>query len=85
MATTKKAASKKTAGSSSNAGAAKGNSQLETFFTESLKDIYWAEKQLTKALPKMQKAATTKELQAAIEEHIAQTTEQVRRLSKSLN
>ena len=68
MATTKKAASKKSSAESiSNVGAAKGNSQLETYFTDSLKDLYWAEKHLTKALPKMQKAATTQELKAAIE------------------
>ncbi|MCG2615127.1 ferritin-like domain-containing protein [Terrimonas sp. NA20] len=59
-----------------------GNTQLEKFFTDSLKDIYWAEKALTKALPKMQKAATTEELQSAIEEHIDQTKEQVSRLEQ---
>lgn len=63
-------------------GAAKGNTQLEKLFTDSLKDIYWAEKHLTKALPKMQKAATTGELKTAIEEHIAQTQEQVTRLEQ---
>src|SRR5436190_13393127 len=57
-----------------------GNTQLEKFFTDSLKDIYWAEKHLIKALPKMQKAATTEELQSAIEEHIAQTEEHATRL-----
>jgi ferritin-like metal-binding protein YciE len=82
MATTKKPAPKKNTGSISNAGAAKGNSQLETYFTDSLKDIYWAEKHLTKALPKMQKAATTGELKTAIEEHIAQTTGHVSRLEQ---
>ena len=46
--------------------------QLERFFMESLKDIYWAEKHLTKALPKLQKAATTEELKDAIDEHLAQ-------------
>lgn len=60
----------------------KRNSVLEEFFYESLKDVYWAEKQLTKALPKMQKAATTPELKAAIGEHIAQTKEQVVRLDQ---
>lgn len=59
-----------------------GNTQLEKFFHDSLKDIYWAEKHLTKALPKMQKAATTEELQAAIEEHLAQTEEHVTRLEQ---
>jgi len=57
-----------------------GNTQLEKFFTDSLKDIYWAEKHLLKALPKMQKAATTEELQSAIEEHIGQTEEHAARL-----
>jgi len=61
---------------------AKGNSKLEEFFTDSLKDIYWAEKHLTKALPKMKKAATTEELKSAIEEHIAQTQEHVSRLEQ---
>lgn len=59
-----------------------GNSQLEKLFTDSLKDIYWAEKHLTKALPKMKKAATTDELKTAIEEHLAQTEEQVTRLEQ---
>jgi ferritin-like metal-binding protein YciE len=63
-------------------GTGQGNSQLEKFFTDSLKDIYWAEKHLTKALPKMQKAATTEELQSAIEEHLTQTKEQVSRLEQ---
>ncbi len=61
---------------------AQGNSQLEKYFYNALKDIYWAEKQLTKALPKMKKAATTKELQAAIDEHLAQTKDQVGRLEE---
>lgn len=82
MATKKKAAPTKSTGSTSNSGAAKGNSQLETYFTDSLKDIYWAEKHLTKALPKMQKAATTEELKAAIEQHITQTQGQVGRLEQ---
>lgn len=70
----KKSAPKKAAG--------EGNTQLEKLFFDSLKDIYWAEKHLTKALPKMQKAATTEELQTAIEEHTAQTEEHVSRLEQ---
>jgi len=58
------------------------NSQLQKFFEDSLKDIYWAEKSLTKALPKMQEAATTEELKNAIEEHLAQTETQVKRLEQ---
>lgn len=63
-------------------GTGKGNTQLEKFFMDSLKDIYWAEKALTKALPKMQKAATTDELQSAISDHLEQTKEQVTRLEQ---
>ena len=58
------------------------NSQLQKLFEDSLKDIYWAEKNLTKALPKMQKAATTEELKNAIEEHLTQTENQVTRLEQ---
>jgi ferritin-like metal-binding protein YciE len=81
MPTTKKAPAKAKK-PATKSGAAQGNSQLEKYFGDALKDIYWAEKQLTKALPKMQKAATTEELKAAIEEHIAQTEEQVTRLEQ---
>jgi len=63
-------------------GADHGRSQLEKLFTDSLKDIYWAEKHLTKALPKMKKKATTDELKSAIEEHLAQTEEHVKRLEQ---
>lgn len=62
--------------------AAPENSQLEKFFTDSLKDLYWAEKHLIKALPKMQKAATTEELKSAFGEHLTQTEEHVNRLEK---
>ena len=58
------------------------NSQLEKFFHDQLKDIYWAEKHLLKALPKMRKNATTEELRDAIEEHTAQTEEHVSRLEQ---
>lgn len=68
--------------SMSTMGAAKGNTQLATFFEDCLKDIYWAEKALTKALPKMKKASTTEELQAAIEMHVGQTEEHVGRLEQ---
>lgn len=63
-------------------GNGQGNTQLEKFFTDSLKDLYWAEKHLTKALPKMKKAATTDELKSAIEEHLSQTEEHVTRLEQ---
>jgi len=68
--------------SKSENGSANGNSQLDKLFTDSLKDIYWAEKHLTKTLPKMKKKATTDELKSAIEEHLAQTEEHVSRLER---
>lgn len=48
-------------------------SKLMKLFEDSLKDIYWAEKALTKALPKMAKKATSEELIEAIENHLAET------------
>lgn len=68
--------------SKSENGSPNGKSQLEKLFTDSLKDIYWAEKHLTKVLPKMKKKATTDELKSAIEEHLAQTEEHVSRLER---
>ena len=56
------------------------DSSLLKFFTDEIKDIYWAEKHLTKALPKMQKAATSEELQEAFATHLEQTQEHVVRL-----
>ncbi|MFP9119063.1 ferritin-like domain-containing protein [Flavobacterium sp. RNTU_13] len=55
---------------------------LRELFVDSLKDIYWAEKALTKALPKMAKNATTEVLVQAIEEHTAVTEQQVQRLER---
>ena len=55
---------------------------LRELFIEELKDIYWAEKHLTKALPKMKKAATSEELAAAFDEHLAVTQEQVVRVEQ---
>jgi len=55
---------------------------LRELFEEQLKDIYWAEKALTKALPKMQKNATSEELAEAIGTHLEETREQVTRLEQ---
>jgi len=49
------------------------DSEFHQFFVDELKDIYWAEKHLAKALPKMQKAATSPELAAAFEKHTEET------------
>ncbi len=56
---------------------------MQELFLDMLKDIYWAEKHLTKALPKMKKAATTEELQDCFDDHLAQTEEHVTRLEKA--
>jgi ferritin-like metal-binding protein YciE len=53
---------------------------LEGLFEHELRDVLDAERQLLKALPKMAKAATSEELQAAFEEHLSVTEEQVGRL-----
>ncbi len=55
---------------------------LRELYIDSLKDIYWAEKALTKALPKMAKNATTPALKAALEDHLTVTEEQIARLEK---
>lgn len=55
---------------------------LETLLEEELKDIYSAEKQLVKALPKMAKTATSEELRAAFEEHLEVTKGHVDRLEE---
>jgi ferritin-like metal-binding protein YciE len=56
------------------------NSKLKEFFHDELKDIYWAEKHLVKTLPKMQKAATSEDLQKAFANHLEATREHVTRL-----
>jgi ferritin-like metal-binding protein YciE len=55
---------------------------LKELFVEELKDIYWAEKHLVKALPKMAKASTSEELAGAFENHLAQTQEHVSRIEQ---
>ena len=57
-------------------------SALLELFIDGIKDLYWAEKHLRKALPKMQSAATTEELQNAFESHLEQTEEHVARLEE---
>ena len=55
---------------------------LQDLYIEELKDLYSAETQILKALPKMAKAAESPELRSAFEEHEHQTREQVRRLEQ---
>ena len=55
---------------------------LNELFLDTLKDIYYAEKQILKALPKMAKAANSDKLRAAFEKHHDETEGQVERLEK---
>lgn len=55
---------------------------FETLFIEELRDIYNAENQLLKALPKMAKAASSEDLRQAFEEHLQQTEGHVERLDE---
>jgi ferritin-like metal-binding protein YciE len=57
-------------------------SYLQKFFTDQLKDIYYAEQALLKALPEMKQATTTEELEDAFDTHIRQTERHVKRLEK---
>jgi len=53
------------------------DSEFHKFFVDELQDIYWAEKHLVKALPKMQKAATSPELAACFEKHTMETQQHI--------
>ncbi len=55
---------------------------LEKLLIDELKDLYSAEHQITKALPKIAKAAATPELKEALESHLAETKRQIERLDK---
>ncbi len=55
---------------------------LDDLFEDTLKDIYYAENKILKALPKMAKAAQSRELKAAFEKHLKETEGQVVRLEK---
>ena len=56
--------------------------QLRELYVEELRDLYSAEKQLVKALPKMAKAATSSDLRSGFEEHLEQTKGHLSRLKQ---
>jgi ferritin-like metal-binding protein YciE len=58
------------------------SSQLMQLFIDELKDIYWAEKALTKAIPKMMEKATAFELTEALTSHLAETENHVARVQQ---
>lgn len=82
--TTTKTAAAKTTTAKTNAKKTPAKSdaakELKDLFEDSLKDIYWAEKALVKALPKMHKNATDAKLKQAISDHLDQTKNHVVRL-----
>lgn len=84
MATATKRATKTAPKKKSNtAGApAEKDSMLLDFFTDEIKDVYWAEKHLLKTLPKMSKAATSEELANAFLDHAQMTKTHVSRLEE---
>ncbi len=53
---------------------------MKELFLDELRDIYWAEKHLTKAMPRLVKSATSPQLSHAFEQHLMQTMEQIMRL-----
>jgi ferritin-like metal-binding protein YciE len=61
---------------------AKEPKMLDALFHETLKDIYYAEKKILSALPKMAKAAESDELRSAFEKHHDETEEQISRLEQ---
>lgn len=58
------------------------NKTLEDLFLETLKDIYYAERKILVALPKMAKAVNSDQLRGAFEKHVTETEGQVERLQK---
>lgn len=60
----------------------KSGEEFREFFIDELKDILWAEKALLKALPKMKKAATGKELAASFDTHLSETESQISTLEQ---
>lgn len=55
---------------------------LHDLFEDAVRDVYYAEKAIRKALPRMMKSATSPDLQAAFEKHIGETDEQIERLEQ---
>jgi ferritin-like metal-binding protein YciE len=62
--------------------ARKNDKNLQDLFLDTLKDIYYAEQKLTKALPKMAKMAHADDLKAAFEKHLGETEGHVERLEQ---
>jgi ferritin-like metal-binding protein YciE len=70
---------------SSQQGSEESATYLQKFFSDQLKDMYYAEKELITALTEIKSAATTEELEDAFEDHIQQTRRHIKRLEKVFN
>lgn len=82
MATTTKSASTNSKTTTKTPAKRNAAKDLKDLFEDSLKDIYWAEKALVKALPKMEKNASDDKLKEAIAQHLIETEEHVSRLEE---
>ena len=80
--TTSKTAGASSARRSGSTAMKSDETMLNELFLDELKDIYGAEKHLTKALPKMRKAATSQELGSAFERHLTETEGQIKRIEQ---
>jgi ferritin-like metal-binding protein YciE len=83
MKTATKPAAKKSSSTKSKSGGSSQADGLRELFEDELKDIYWAEKALTKAIPKMIKNATSEELINALEEHLEVTKGHIERCEQA--
>jgi ferritin-like metal-binding protein YciE len=70
------------AGKSNNRKQSMDEPKLFKLFEDGLKDIYWSEKALTKALPKMVKKASSNELAQALEDHLGETENHLTKLEQ---
>lgn len=77
-----KSNSSKTTASRKRASSKSSKETLDGIFIEMLRDIYWAEKHLVKALPKLAKASHSEDLQSAFTSHLEETEFQVKRLEE---
>lgn len=75
-------ASKKPAAKKSSNASAGGTEELMKLFEHGLKDIYWAEKALTKAIPKMTRKTKNEDLLNALQDHLKITEKQIKKVEK---
>jgi len=82
MKTTSKTTTRKSTDRETDTSSETSQSKLQKLFEDELKDIYWAEKALIKAIPKMIKKATSEDLISALDSHLGETQEQIQRIEE---